>query len=339
MLDNIQIQAEFLVLGDFNCNMLQRLPQTTNLKSILVQHQLSQLIKDPTRISETSTSLLDLIATTHPEKIHDSGVCHLSISDHSFVYVVHRARSVKKPPRKITFRNFKRFEEHEFRDDVRSLPLQMINGIDDPDLAWSTWKTLFTEACDKHAPLKTTTVRGDPCPWMSNYVKDMMRQRDYLHCKAIKTKSESDWISYKKLRNEVTLLMRKEKETYYKTLISNSNKDPKGIWSTLKKLLPKPSKTPNNIEIDEKITSPSKIANHFNSYFATIASKLGESLQTNLQPVWTSATCSSFKFLPIQIPSVLNELKSLRVNKGAGPDNIPPRLLKAAADIIAPSLA
>ena len=87
MLDNIQIQAEFLVLGDFNCNMLQRLPQTTNLKSILVQHQLSQLIKDPTRISETSTSLLDLIATTHPEKIHDSGVCHLSISDHSLVYV------------------------------------------------------------------------------------------------------------------------------------------------------------------------------------------------------------------------------------------------------------
>ena len=133
--------------------------------------------------------------------------------------------------------------------------------------------------------------------------------------------------------------MRKEKETYYKTLTSNSNKDPKGIWSTLKKLLPKPSKTPNNIEIDEKITTfPSKIANHFNSYFATIGSKLGESLQTNLQSVWTSATCSSSKFQPIQIPSVLNELKSLRVNKGAGLDNIPPRLLKAAADIIAPSL-
>ena len=35
---------------------------------------------------------------------------------------------------------------------------------------------------------------------------------------------------------------------------------------------------------------------------------------------------------------MLNELKSLRVNKGAGLDNIPPRLLKAAADIIAPSL-
>ena len=35
---------------------------------------------------------------------------------------------------------------------------------------------------------------------------------------------------------------------------------------------------------------------------------------------------------------MLNELKSLRVNKGEGLDNIPPRLLKAAAGIIAPSL-
>ena len=87
-----------------------------------------------------------------------------------------------------------------------------------------------------------------------------MTQRDSLHRKAIRTMSEDDWKSYKKLRNEVTLLMRKDKENYFKTQISNSNKDPKGIRSTLKKLLPKSSKTPNTIEIDKKITtSPVKI--------------------------------------------------------------------------------
>ena len=35
---------------------------------------------------------------------------------------------------------------------------------------------------------------------------------------------------------------------------------------------------------------------------------------------------------------MLRELKSLKINKGAGLDNIPPRLQKAGADIIAPSL-
>ena len=159
-----------------------------------------------------------------------------------------------------------------------------------------------------------------------------MRQRDSLHHKAIRTKSEDDWKSYKKLRNEVTLLMRKDKENYFKTQTSNSNKDPKGIWSTLKKLLP------NTIEIDKKITSPVKIANYFSSYFATIGSKLGET-QANLQSVCGPSSSSfTFQFQPVKNSSVLRELKSLKINKGAGLNNIPPRLLKVAADIIAPSL-
>ena len=90
LLYNIQIQAEFLVLGDFNCNILQCLPQTTKLKSILVQHQLSQLIKDPTRISETSTSLLVLFATTHPEKIHDRFVILASVTTHLSTWYIAR---------------------------------------------------------------------------------------------------------------------------------------------------------------------------------------------------------------------------------------------------------
>ena len=43
-------------------------------------------------------------------------------------------------------------------------------------------------------------------------------------------------------------------------------------------------------------------------------------------------------FQPIKTTSVLKVLKSSKTNKGAGLDNIPPRLLKATADIIAPSL-
>lgn len=144
---------------------------------------------------------------------------------------------------------------------MQSLPPQVIESFDHPYLAWSTWRTMFTEICDRRAPLKSTTVYGDPCPSLSNNVKEMTRQRDYFHRKAISTKSENDWKSYKNLRNEVTLQMRKVKKNYFKTQISNSNKDTMRTWSTLKKLLPKSSKSPNIIEIGKKIrTSPVKIA-------------------------------------------------------------------------------
>jgi hypothetical protein len=112
---------------------------------------------------------------------------------------------------------------------------------------------MFTEVCDIHAPLKTTTVRGDPCPWMTNIIKNLMRKRDHFYRKAIKTKTQEDWKSYKDTRNEVRTLTRKEKDNYYKSQITDSNKSPKGIWSTLKKVLPKSSKAPHNLEVNKRV--------------------------------------------------------------------------------------
>ena len=41
-----------------------------------------QLINEPTRITDKSTSLIDLIYTNSPERVVCSGVAHVCISDH-----------------------------------------------------------------------------------------------------------------------------------------------------------------------------------------------------------------------------------------------------------------
>ena len=141
--------------------ILLNLPQTKKLKTQLLQFQLKQLIKKPTRLTETSRTLIDLAMTSHSEKIRKTGGQHLNISDHSLVYIVRQARPVKKPPRTITFRNYNRFSEDQFREDVKTLPLHVVEGIDDADTVWTTWKTMFSDICDEHAPSVTKTVRGD----------------------------------------------------------------------------------------------------------------------------------------------------------------------------------
>ena len=120
--------------------------------------------------------------------------------------------------------------------------------------------------------------------------------------------------------------------------------NPKGVWKTLKKLLPKPSKVPpNTLEIDSTSTSSQpKIAEHFNSYFATIGTKIGQvtaspaaALSSNTKPVSTP----SFKFKPIETATVLKQLKSLKTNKATRLDNIPTKLLKTATPRLTTSLA
>jgi hypothetical protein len=47
--------------------------------------QLTQLIDQPTRITEKTASLLDVALVNNPEKISHSGVLHIGISDRSLI--------------------------------------------------------------------------------------------------------------------------------------------------------------------------------------------------------------------------------------------------------------
>ena len=57
--------------------------RTIKLNSIYELYQLSQSINESTRVTLTTTSLIDHVVTNTPEKISHSGVVHTGISDHS----------------------------------------------------------------------------------------------------------------------------------------------------------------------------------------------------------------------------------------------------------------
>ena len=54
-----------------------------------------QLIKEATRVTMTTSSLIDHIVTNTPEKISDSGVIHTGISDHSSVFAIRKISVTK----------------------------------------------------------------------------------------------------------------------------------------------------------------------------------------------------------------------------------------------------
>ena len=58
--------------------------QLTNIADIYGFHQ---LIKEPTRVTDKSSTLIDLIYTNCPERVVCSGVAHVSKSDHTLVFV------------------------------------------------------------------------------------------------------------------------------------------------------------------------------------------------------------------------------------------------------------
>ena len=67
--------------------------QLTNIANIYGFHQ---LIKEPTRVTDKSSTLIDLIYTNCPERVVCSGVAHVSKSDHTLVFV-YRKLSIDFP--------------------------------------------------------------------------------------------------------------------------------------------------------------------------------------------------------------------------------------------------
>ena len=79
-------------MGDLNCD-ISKFPQDSDarkLQFLSSLYQLDQLINEPTRVTTTSTTLIDLFFTNKQQNIMQSGVVHIGISDHSLIYAVRK---------------------------------------------------------------------------------------------------------------------------------------------------------------------------------------------------------------------------------------------------------
>ncbi len=156
IIDKIDVEnSDLYLLGDLNCDLLSQTPNANTLELLdtFDIYNLTQHITEPTRVTRTSQSLLDLCITNTPDKIKVSGVLSLGISDHSLIYLVRKStwQFANSFTRK---RHFKHFNDNEFLNDLNEIDWNEISSSDDPNVMWSMWLTNFTQILDKHAPFK-----------------------------------------------------------------------------------------------------------------------------------------------------------------------------------------
>ena len=73
---------EYIIVGDFNLNVFDP-KDKEKINDFCYDHQLSQLVEKPTRVTENSSTCIDLIFSSHPEKVNKIEVVPLGLSDRS----------------------------------------------------------------------------------------------------------------------------------------------------------------------------------------------------------------------------------------------------------------
>ena len=80
-------RKEIIFIGDFNMNMLSSKHNTPNpeLSDFCDKFCLSNVIDKPTRVTDTTSSLIDVILVSNADRMSTSGNLHLGVSDHDTV--------------------------------------------------------------------------------------------------------------------------------------------------------------------------------------------------------------------------------------------------------------
>ena len=196
----ISKKPDVIILGDLNVNMIpkSKIPkEKQELLNFSCAFDFTQLIKEPTRVSDTSRTQIDLIFVNNEHRIVKSGVVPVTLSDHYFVFCILKTGvSNKAKPRIIEYRSCKNFDVNKFNNDLRNVPLHVIDNENNVDNALLTRNNMFSEVAEDHAPTKRRRVKGMPIPWMNSKISETMRERDHFHRKARKSNASRHWNTY-----------------------------------------------------------------------------------------------------------------------------------------------
>ena len=217
---------------------------------------------------------------------------------------------------------------------------------------WNKFEQGFVSVANNYAPIIQKRMRGiNNCSWMNNDIKRDMWQRDYFLKKAHKSNDRESWANYRYYRNRVTSKIKKCKESYNRRVIEENSDDSKAFWKTVKKILPGESKKMStSLKIGNDVSSDGKTI-AFNDHFVGVMRRLicdtGNSVVNTGRNLMSAAIVRTitqhenrptFRFKEIKLSSVFGQLRGLKIGKATGLDNIPARLLKDSAAVVAKPL-
>ena len=265
-------EKEIIMLGDFNYNLLSETSAAKQWLDITSSLNLKQLVQVPTRVTDTTRTLIDHAFTNSCENIINVTVPVYAISDHFPVCLTRKiTKDFDKGPvhKFISYRDTKSFDESAFVSDLENQPWSVIDIFDNANDALDYFSTLFNSVLSKHAPEKKKRVKKAKQPnWMTQDISDAMRKRDGY--KLRNTEQYRFW------RNKTKSLIHDSKINYYTNSINSNHKNPKQLWQNLHDITGKSIKQSTNFIDDENgipIVDPEAIANRFNDHFTSLHEK------------------------------------------------------------------
>ena len=316
-----------VVMGDMNINHLQ--PESSACKFfttyVTEPFAFTQVITEPTRITATSCTLIDLMLTASPENVKVQGVVDTpGISDHCLTFMAYSLKKPKFKPKMVTRRDFRKFDKNAYMRDMEFAPWGNIEAVDDDDIdnKVTIFENIHRDIINKHAPFRTFRVTRPAAPWLTDAVKELMDDRDRYKNKFNIDKKPETELLFKDLRNKVTHAIRQSKIKCFNERINTKIKDSKHFHQALKNFSVVESKINSNdtCAINPTVLNDAFLKNNNGKVSDTLVSdECDEILKKSKNP--------AFSFSEVTVGQVIKMVRTVKSN-ACGVDGISAYFLK-----------
>ena len=185
---------------------------------------LSQIVTEPTRVTDTAATLIDHVYVTDPAStVTCTTTPPLLNSDHMCICIGLKYESpyLRALPRRV----WKYGAAHsDGANEALSSALPNFT-LDNVNFSWNNFKSVFLTTMSTYIPNKVVAVQRS-LPWLNRDLKALFHKRDSALRQAKKSSKSTHWETYKRLRNKAVAALRFAKRTYFMEL-SNCLSSPK----------------------------------------------------------------------------------------------------------------
>ena len=334
----------FLV-GDFNFNLLKygADQNCTIFLDYMLENFLQPTILEPTRVvNGQQPSLIDNIFTNCISKSIISGNLLDKISDHMPNFAIFENITVQKKNLNRKIRNFKNFNESEYRKDLSKIQISdyylVRNNI---EKVFEDFNQKVASVIDRHAPYKVLSlneVKWRRKPWLSKGIQVAIKKKSTVYGKFLRTKNSFWNFKYQYYKKMLKKLIYQSKKKYYSNYFQKNKSNMRKIWQGINEILKNKGRVSmNEIFLNSNgtlTTDQQKVANIFNKYFVNAADNLLKDIEnppTKYQDHLKNPNQSSIFLNEVEPGEVCKVLLSLDISKAGDIYGITPFFLKTGA--------
>ena len=159
-------KRESIIMDDMNVNdLIENYHEV--IKDIFVDDGFKQILNIPTRVTDQTSSSIDLIFLNDNQNISYKTVIPTELSDHDLIACVRKVNNVKYESETIRYRDYKNYDVNVINNELLNINWDGVYNSNSPNQSLNVMKSILKDTIDRHALFVTKRVKGKKSPWIS----------------------------------------------------------------------------------------------------------------------------------------------------------------------------